>query len=149
MSVKSQTANMRRLALLMSQDLRWLSVCGESKSDDTNKTFLNIGRAFLRELSKDLGLRCAIVTSETENNCVSAACRLYGLWSSNGICISLEQCSGDSRGSVMYRSIRDLHDHKGGYQHFLQTDDLCNLSYEKLLNCFTALRKDICYERAA
>ena len=64
MSVKSQETNMRRLADLLSRDLGYIWGENERGPNGAKKTFLNLGKVFLRALSKDLGLRDAKVTAE-------------------------------------------------------------------------------------
>ena len=56
MSVKSQENNMRRLAALLGQDLSYIFGEKESGPNGSKKTFLNVGKVFLRALAKDLGL---------------------------------------------------------------------------------------------
>lgn len=59
MSVKSQESNMRRLSVLLSHDLSYAYGDSEGGPNGSKKVFLNVGKAFLRALSKDLGApRC-------------------------------------------------------------------------------------------
>ena len=62
MSVKSQEHSMRRLAALLGQDLSYIGGDRESGSNGNKKTFLNVGKVFLRA-AKDLGLRDVTVSS--------------------------------------------------------------------------------------
>lgn len=97
MSVKSQENNMRRLADLLSQDLSYIGGERECGPNGAKKTFLNLGKVFLRALSKDLGLRDAKVTSNPGGIAVSGDCSLIGMWKNNGIYISLGQILSDKR----------------------------------------------------
>lgn len=56
MSVKSQESNMRRLSVLLSHDLSYAYGDSEGGPNGSKKVFLNVGKAFLRALSKVLGL---------------------------------------------------------------------------------------------
>ena len=55
MSIKSQEANMRKLAGLLSQNLSYVRGERENGPNGVKRTFLNLGKAFLRALAKDLG----------------------------------------------------------------------------------------------
>ncbi len=50
---------------------------------------------------------------------------------------------------LLYRSVRNLKDHRGGYNRSISRTELANMSYEKLLECQLSLRRDVDYERAA
>ena len=142
MSVKSQENNMRRLAELLSHNLSYIYGEREAGPNGDKKTFLNLGKVFLRALAKDLGLRDVKVTANPAGIGVSGDCSLYGMWEESGIYICLEQLFGGSDNVVLYRSIRDLHDHKGGYNRFLSVRELRHLSYEDLLDRFLTVRRD-------
>ena len=142
MSVKSQENNMRRLAELLSHNLSYIYGEREAGPNGDKKTFLNLGKVFLRALAKDLGLHDVKVTASPAGIGVSGDCSLYGMWEEGGIYICLEQLFGGSDNVVLYRSIRDLRDHKGGYNRFLSVRELRHLSYEELLDRFNAIRRD-------
>ncbi len=142
MSMKSQEANMRRLAGLLSHDLGYIWGEKESGSNGDKKTFLNLGKVFLRALAKDLGLRDAKVTSSPGGIAVSGECSLIGMWEGNGIYISLGQSLSDRERVLLYRTARNIRDYSGGHNCFLTLDDLRNLSYPELLNELNALRKE-------
>lgn len=142
MSIKSQENNMRHLADLLSHDLGYVFGEKECGPNGDKKTFLNMGKVFLRAMAKDLGFRESLVTSNPAGIGVSGSVSLYGMWEGNGIYICLEQLFGGSENVVLFRTIRDLRDHKGGYNHFLSVNDLRSLSYEELLERFQSLRKD-------
>lgn len=72
MSVKSQEHSMRRLAALLGQDLSYIGGDRESGSNGNKKTFLNVGKVFLRALAKDLGLRDVTVSSNPGGIAVEA-----------------------------------------------------------------------------
>ena len=76
MSVKSQENDMRRLAGLLSQNLSYIVGERECGSNGAKKTFLNLGKVFLRALAKDLGLRDAKITSNPGGIAVSGDCTL-------------------------------------------------------------------------
>lgn len=141
MSVKSQEANMRRLAGLLSRDLGYIWGENESGPNGDKKTFLNLGKVFLRALAKDLGLRDAKVTSSSGGIAVSGECSLIGMWEGNGIYISLGQILSDRERVLLYRTARNIRDYSGGHNCFLTLDDLRNLSYPELLEQLSALRK--------
>lgn len=149
MSVKSQENNMRRLAELLSHDLGYIWGERESGSNGDKKVFLNVGKAFLRALAKDLGLRDVTVKANPAGIAVSGKSYLYGMWEDEGLYICLEQpfCMGDD--VLLYRSIRNAHDHKGGHNHYIRRVELANLSYAQLLERLCRLRKETAYERAA
>lgn len=148
MSVKSQENNMRRLADLLSQDLSCIWGDRESGPNGTKKTFLNLGKVFLRALAKDLGLRDAKITSNPGGIAVSGDCSLIGMWEQGGIYINISQtCVG--KNYVLYRPVRNLKDYSSGYNRYLSLNDLRELSYPALLDTFRALNKEGGYERAA
>lgn len=150
MSVKSQENNMRRLADLLGRDLGYIWGERECGPNGAKRTFLNVGRAFLRTLSKDLGLRDARITSNPGGIAVSGDCTLMGMWEDGGIYINLSHpvCGGER--VMYYRTIRHMRDYTGGYNHWLLRGDLQKFSYERLLSTLSALRKEGCsYERAA
>lgn len=148
MSFKSQETNMRRLAGLLSHDLGYIGGERESGPNGEKKVFLNVGKTFLRALAKDLGLRDASVTSNAAGIAVSGECCLTGMWENGGLHVCIKQpCSGQN--VLLYRSVRNLKDHRGGYNHYITRMELANLSYERLMNRLLTLRKDVDYERAA
>ena len=141
MSVKSQETNMRRLADLLSRDLGYIWGENERGPNGAKKTFLNLGKVFLRALSKDLGLRDAKITSNPGGIAVSGDCSLIGMWENSGIDIYLGQLLSDKRTVLMYRTVRHIRDYTGGHNNFLTLDDLRKLSYSELLEKLGALRK--------
>lgn len=133
---------------------RLRACCGKclvvrQKTDEgAKKTFLNLGKVFLRALSKDLGLRDAKVTSNPGGIAVSGEATLIGMWENNGIDICLGQLLSDKRTVLMYRTVRHTRDYTGGHNNFLTLDDLRRLSYSELLEKLGALRKEgSSYER--
>lgn len=89
MSIKSQEANMRKLAGLLSQNLSYVRGERESGPNGAKRTFLNLGKVFLRALAKDLGLRDVRVMSNPGGIAVSGQCCLYGMWVDSGLFISI------------------------------------------------------------
>ena len=150
MSVKSQENNMRRLAALLGQDLSYIFGEKESGPNGSKKTFLNVGKVFLRALAKDLGLREVTVSSNAGGIAVSGECTLIGMWENGGIYVCIEQPACGRENVLYYRTVRHSRDFKGGYNHFLTRSDLKKWSYGQLLDTLSVLRKDGCtYERAA
>ena len=150
MSIRSQENNMRRLADLLSQDLSYIGGERECGPNGKKKTFLNLGKVFLRALAKDLGLREVKVMSNTGGIAVSGECFLYGMWQMNGLYMCIQQPCCGGQDVILYRSIRDLDDHKGGYNHYIRLHELQILTYEKLLARILELNKGgDQYERAA
>lgn len=148
MSFKSQEQNMRRLAALLSRDLGYIWGERESGPNGDKKIFLNLGKTFLRALAKDLGLRDVKVMSNAGGIAVSGECYLYGIWEECGLFICLEQpCI--TQNVLLYRSIRSLNDHKGGYNNYVTRSELETMSYAELLNRLLTMKKEPRYERAA
>ena len=143
MSLKSQQVNIRRLAVLLGQDLGYLAGTKEAGPNGAKQTFLHVGKVFLRALAKDLDLRDSRVTAAPSGIACSGECHLHGMWQDGGIYISLGQLTCGSDAMLLYRSIRNLHDHKGGYNHYLSLRDLRVRPYAELLETFKALRKDV------
>ena len=145
MSVKSQENNMRRLADLLGQDLSYIWGEKESGPNGAKRTFLNVGRAFLRALAKDLGLRDAKITSNAAGIAVSGDCTLMGMWENGGIYVNIAQpaCGGEL--VLCYRSIRHLRDYSGGYNHWVNLENLRSGNYEQLLLTLSSLRKSVEY----
>ena len=79
MSIKSQEANMRKLAGLLSQNLSYVRGERENGPNVVKTTFLNLGKAILRALAKNLGLRDVRVMSNPGGIAVSGRCCLYGM----------------------------------------------------------------------
>ena len=150
MSIKSQENNMRRLAALLGQDLSYIFGEKESGPNGSKKTFLNVGKVFLRALAKDLGLREVTVSSNAGGIAVSGECTLIGMWENGGIYVCIEQPACGRENVLYYRTVRHSRDFKGGYNHFLTRSNLKKWSYDQLLDTLSGLRKDGCtYERAA
>ena len=148
MSFKSQEQNMRRLAALLERDLGYIWGERESGPNGDKKIFLNLGKTFLRALAKDLGLRDVKVMSNAGGIAVSGECYLYGMWEECGLFICLEQpCI--TQDVLLYRSIRSLNDHKGGYNNYVTRSELATMSYAELLNRLLTMKKEPRYERAA
>ena len=148
MSFKSQEQNMRRLAALLERDLGYIWGERESGPNGDKKIFLNLGKTFLRALAKDLGLRDVKVMSNAGGIAVSGECYLYGMWEECGLFICLEQpCI--TQDVLLYRSIRSLKDHKGGYNNYVTRSELETMSYAELLNRLLTMKKEPRYERAA
>lgn len=149
MSIQSQQSNMRQLRDLLSRDLGYLHGERESGPNGGKKTFLHVGKVFLRALAKDLGLRDAVVKSNATGIAVSGECTLYGMWEENGIYICLGQFAAGGENILLYRTIRNLKDCRGGYNSWIRLGEFGTMPYERLLEQLVALRKDHAYDRAA
>ena len=147
MSVKSQENSKNRLAELLSGNLSYIEGESESGPNGDKKVFLNLGKTFLRALGRDLGLRDVKVSANPGGIAVSGECVLYGMWEESGIYICVEQRIGGN--VILYRAIRNLSDHKGGYNHFVSLSELRSMSYEELTGRFSALRRGNAYGHAA
>ena len=80
MSVQSQEKNMRKLADLLSRDLGYIWGERERGPNGDKKVFLNTGKAFLRALAKDLGLKEYNVSTDPGGIAVSGNCSLMVMW---------------------------------------------------------------------
>ena len=149
MSIQSQQGNMRRLCDLLSRDLGNLHGARECGPNGAKKTFLHVGKVFLRALAKDLGLRDAVVKSNDGGITVSGECSLFGMWEEGGIHICLGQFSAGSENVLLYRTIRNLKDYRGGYNNWIGLKEWEFMSYERLLERLGALRKRYACDRAA
>lgn len=150
MSEKSQEKNMRKLAELLSHDLGYIWGEKEGGPNGDKKVFLNTGKAFLRALAKDLGLRNVKITASPGGIAISGSCSLIGMWTDNGIHIQLSQSCFGVDYDVLYRTTQHSRDYTGGQNHWLTRRDLAQMSYVQLLNTFLALRKGgASHERAA
>ena len=149
MSIQSQQNNMRRLCDLLGRDLGYLHGEREGGPNGAKKTFLHVGKAFLRALAKDLGLRDAVVKSNAAGIAVSGECSLYGMWEESGIYICLSQFAAAGENVLLYRTIRNLKDYRGGYNNWIGLGELETMPYKRLLEQLGALRKDYTYDRAA
>ena len=142
MSVKSQESNMRRLSMLLSHDLSFIGDERECGPNGSKKAFLNTGKAFLRALARDLGLHDVTVSANSGGIAVSGECTLIGMWEEGGIYICLSQPVGGGDKVLLYRTVRNGRDYKGGYNRFLSRRDLEGGSYVHLLETLSRLRKD-------
>ena len=149
MTWQSQQGNMRRLHDLLSQDLSYIHGEREHGPSGAKKTFLHVGKVFLRALAKDLGLRDAVVRSNAAGIAVSGECTLYGMWEESGIYICLSQFAAGSENVLLYRTIRNLKDSRGGYNNWICLGEWEGMSYEQLLERLSALRKERAYVQAA
>ncbi len=149
MSNQSQENNMRKLARLLSTDLGYIWGERESGPNGDKKVFLNTGKAFLRALGRDLGLHDCKVHANAAGIAVSGECCLTGMWEDGGLHICLEQPCYMRENVLCYHSIRAMHDHKGGYHHYIRRAELETMPYSQLLMRLSELRKECAYERAA
>ena len=80
----------------------------EAGPSGAKKTFLNLGKVFLRALAKDLGLREAKITSDSGGIAVSGGCDLIGMWENGGIYISLSQFCGGKDNIEAYHAAQSF-----------------------------------------
>ena len=149
MSIQSQEASMRRLAALLSHDLGYIHRERESGPNGDKKTFLCVGKSFLRALGKDLGLRDAKVTSNAGGIAVSGECTLMGMWDEIGIYVCIQQPCSMGENVLLYRSIRHMKDYKGGHNNYVGRRNLARMRYEDLMDRLLSARKEPWDERAA
>lgn len=150
MSIKSQQNNMRCLADLLGQNLGYIGGPKECRPNGAKHTFLHVGKVFLRALAKDLGLHDVKVISNAGGIAISGECCMCGMWQTNGLFLCIQQFHSDQQEVILYRTIRSIHDHKGGYNNYIRLDELRELSYEQLLGRLSFLDKgERNYERAA
>ena len=141
MSMKSQQENMRRLHELLSRDLGYVQGERECGPNGAKKIFLNQGKVFLRALAKDLGLRDVVVKSNAAGIAVSGDCSLYGMWDDGGIYVCIEQPACGGEHVILYRTIRNIKDNRGGYNNYIRLSELADMPYKELLRRLGALRK--------
>lgn len=149
MSHKSQEKNMRKLADLLGRDLSYIWGEREGGPNGDKKVFLNTGKAFLRALSKDLGLQDVSVGSNPGGIAVSGESTLMGMWQTNGLYVQLSQPCFDRENVLLYRTIRHSKDYSGGRNLYLTRRDLAEMSYLDLLFMLAAMREESIHERAA
>ena len=141
MSIKSQEANMRKLAGLLSPDLSYIWGERESGPNGDKRAFLKQGRNFLWVLAKDLKLHDVKINTNPGGIAVSGECSVTGMWENQGIYIQLSQPTYDRERVLIYRTIQHSRDCTGGQNHFLTQSDLKLRSYYWLLEQLSALRK--------
>ena len=149
MSIVSQQHNMRRLHELLRGDLSYIPGRRENGPNGAKRTFLNVGKAFLQAMARDLALRDAVVKSNARGAGVSGDCILYGMWKDNGVYISVSQFAGNGENVILFRSIRNIRDHRGGHNHFISLRELETMTYRQMLDRIGALRRDRVFDLAA
>ena len=146
MSVKSQETNMRRLAGLLSQDLGYIWGEREAGPSGAKKTFLNLGKVFLRALAKDLAFMEYKVSANPGGIAVSGDCSLIGMWADSGLYVQLSQPCYQKENVLLYRTVCHIKDYSGGRNQYITRWELESLSYKQFLD---RLADGICHERAA
>jgi len=131
MSLTSQTANMRALATLLSNDLGGIYGERESGPNGEKKAFLSRCGAFMRALGKDLGFEVCKVRTNKAGIAVSGEVYLDGMWDANGLHLCLEQ--GFGQNVILYRTITAFNDNRGGYNQYITLDELRRADYAGLL----------------
>ena len=99
--------------------------------------------------SSALRSRDAVVKSNAAGIAVSGECSLYGMWEEGGIYICLGQFAAGGENVLLYRTIRNLKDCRGGYNNWIRLGEFGTMPYERLLEQLGALRKDHACDRAA
>jgi len=136
MSLQSQTKNMKKLGVLLNQDLGYIFGEREGGPNGAKKEFFSTGRAFLSALGKDLGFSQQDVRVNKAGIAVSGEIYLHGMWSEdNGLSVVLEQ---DIMGKdcVLYRTISHIKDRKGGSNNFIALKEFQLGDYSGLLKGF-------------
>lgn len=106
MSYKSQSANMKKLAELLSNDLGHIYGERESGPNGAKRDFLIKGRAFMAALGKDLGLMDPEVRVNKSGIACSGEVYLQGMWTEDtGLYLWLEQ-DLMMKTCICYRTIR-------------------------------------------
>lgn len=149
MSKQTQIKYMKQLGELLGQDLTYIHGPRESGPKGTKKEFLNIGKAFLRAMGKDLQLALCKVQDNPAGIGSTGDITLMGMWSeANGIYINLHEdvCTG----CILYRSSLHMKDYTGGNNNFLPRSILKSGDYDYLLRTVFMLRQeDSAYGRAS
>ena len=133
MSLKTQIANMKVLAKLLSQDLGYIHGARESGPNGAKQEFLTKARVFLAALGKDLGF----VVQKTHTNkagiAVSGEVTLRGLWKpGNGLRVEISQDLMNNY-VLHYGPIDGINDHASGFAVYVSLDTLRQANYAKLI----------------
>ena len=141
MSYKSQSANMRMLAKIMSTDLGYIWGERESGPNGAKKSFHTKGRAFLSSLEKDLGFTEMKVIKNYADIAVSGEVILMGMWKEgNGLYIQLSQ-DNIFKTCILYRSIQNIKDYSGGRNNYINTSEMAMGDYGWLLSCLLKFKE--------
>jgi len=109
---------MKRLAELVKQDLTYIGGERESGPNGAKKEYLQTGKTFLRAMAKDLGFAESKVYDMPGGIGVAGEIAMMGIWSEgNGVYVLIHE--DNFTGCIMYRTIRHLGDHTGGYNRHL------------------------------
>lgn len=148
MSKQSQTANMKRLAELLSHDLGYIYGERESGPNGAKREFLTKGRAFMAALGKDLGFAEQKLSVNKAGIACSGEIYLQGLWPGRGGLYMWMEQDLMRQFCICYRSIRNIGDRTNGGNHFIPTAFLATGDYNALLDQFLEF-KERSYERKA
>ena len=147
MSFKTQRKHMKRLAELVRQDLTYIGGERESGPNGAKKEYLQAGKTFLRAMAKDLGFAESKVYDMPGGIGVAGEIAMMGIWSEgNGVYVLIHE--DNFTGCIMYRTIRHLGDHTGGYNRHLPHGWLLR-RYEDLLRKFLELKQEDTYAKAS
>jgi hypothetical protein len=140
MNNKYQEKKMKELALLSRRNLGYIFGDSEREVAGDKKVWLNTGKAFLRQLARDLGLTESKVWANPGGIAINGESTLMGMWSEgNGIYVELTQALGGC-GCVMYRDILTMKDYSGGTNNWVSPHDFETLSYDRFVERLERLR---------
>ena len=142
MSIRTQTANMKALAELLSQDLGYIFGERESGPNGAKCLFHTKARAFLTGLRKDLGIVGWKIRTNKAGIAVSGEVTLRGLWEiGNGLRVELTQDL--AYGNVMFVGpIIGLDDYASGYAVSFTLETLRKADYASLILDLLAFKED-------
>jgi len=149
MSLKTQTANMKALAELLSQDLGYIFGERESGPNGAKCLFHSKARAFLTGLRKDLGMVGWNIRTNKAGIAVSGEVTLRGLWKlGNGLRVEISQ-DLMSNHVLHYGPINDINGHASGLAVYVSLDTLRQANYAQLILDLLAFKEDYHGQSAA
>lgn len=147
MSVKTQEKRMKQLARLVAMDLAYIYGDRESGPNGAKAEYLRTGKAFLREMAKDLGFTESQAYTMPGGIGVNGEIALMGMWNGgNGVYILIHR--DDFTGSILYRRVRHMKDYTGGRNRHLTRNVLLG-QYGDLLERFLELKEEPAYASVA
>jgi len=142
MSLKTQTANMKTLAKLLSHNLGYIFGERENGPNGAKSEFLTKARVFLSALGKDLGLVVQKVHTNKAGIAVSGEVTLRGLWKpGNGLCVELSQDLMNSH-VLHYGPIYEMNDYSTGFVVYVSLDTLRRANYARLILDLMIFKED-------
>lgn len=151
MSYKTQAANMKKLAELLSQDLGYIYGDRESGPNGAKRDFLIKGRVFMAALGKDLGLMEPEIRVNKAGIAVSGEIYLQGMWTkqeglhlwleqptigNNCICYRIITLKPDEKKTPNYHRVKgkEQKNYEHGHNNFIPISLLATGEYEALLD---------------